>query len=75
MCNMKTFIIDRGSDHEDDNDNAMPNDVDAVTEIGQTLAQIGDQLNEEALRKYKYFQLAALGLLSLATIIALSSSK
>ena len=76
MCNMKLFLIDRSAAHEEDNhvDDAGVNDVPIVNEIGQTLANIGDKLNEEALRKCKYLRLAAFGIVfTFATIITFNN--
>ena len=50
--------------------NAGMNDPN-VNAIGQALAQVGDNLNDEALHKFKYFHLAALGVVTLATVITL----
>ena len=74
MCNMKSLLVNRSSAHEEvvENDAAIFHDVN-VSEIGQTLAQMGDILNDKALRKCKYFRLAAIGIvLTCATIITLS---
>ena len=50
--------------------NAGINDPN-VNAIGQALAQVGDNLNDEALHKFKYFHLAALGVVTLAAVITL----
>ena len=76
MCNMKLLVIDRSSSHQEmiDNDVGGFNDVN-VSEIGQTLAQLGDNLNDEALRKSNYIHIAAIAgiVLTFATIITFNN--
>ena len=61
MCNMKSLIIDRPSPPQEmiENDGGL-NNVN-VSEIGHTLAEIGDILNDEALQKRQYYHLVAIG--------------
>ena len=61
MCNMKLLIIELPSAQQEmiENDGGL-NNVN-VSEIGHTLAEIGDVLNDEALQKNHYYRLVAIG--------------
>ena len=61
MCNMKLLIIELPSAQQEmiENDGGL-NNVN-VSEIGHTLAEIGDVLNDEALQKNPYYRLVAIG--------------
>ena len=74
MCNMNLMSIERNFAQEEmaENDAALNN---AVGEIGQTLAEIGDILNDEALQKHQYYHLVTIGIvLTFAAILTLRST-
>ena len=73
MCNMKLLIIDRPSYQQEIVENDVGLNNVNVGEIGQTLAGIGDILNDEALQKKQYYHFVAIGfvLTAFAAIITL----
>ena len=76
MCNMNLMSIERNFAQEEmaENDAAL-NNVNAVGEIGQTLAEIGDILNDEVLQKHQYYHLVTIGIvLTFAAILTLRST-
>ena len=74
MCNMRLLAFEMNRNLGHDNmaihDDAGIDDPN-VNAIGQALAQIGDNLNDETLHKCKYLRLAAIGVVAVATIVTL----
>lgn len=74
MCNMRLLAFEMNRNLGHDNmvlhDDAGMDDPN-VNAIGQALAQIGDNLNDETLHKCKYLRLAAIGVVAFATVVTL----
>ena len=65
----------REDDVQGDADTGASNEIANVVEIGQTLAAVGDKLNEERVRNCDYFRMAALGMvLTLAMLTLLNNT-
>lgn len=64
----------REDDERDETGTGASNDINVV-EIGQSLAAVGDKLNDEMGRKCDYFRMAALGIaLTLAMLTMLHNT-
>lgn len=74
MCN--TNLLDNNktlrAKDDDENENELMA-VNAISEIGLGLAEIGDKLNEDALNKSLYFKITIIGCaVTLTAILALN---